>query len=54
MRCFYCGNELNEEEHIYNIKNAEYCCSGLDCGCMGMPIEPPCCFKCDKSKEELK
>lgn len=26
-----------------------YCCSGTDCGCRGMPIEPPLCSTdCEK------
>lgn len=27
------------------------CCSGRDCGCMGMPIEPPVCS--DECYDEL-
>jgi len=34
-----------ELDLMYPIENFEngptYCCSGRDCGCMGMPIEPP-------------
>jgi hypothetical protein len=22
------------------------CCDGRECGCMGMPVEPPYCGKC--------
>lgn len=31
--CAICGTPI----HI------AFCCSGRDCGCMGMPIEPPVC-----------
>lgn len=24
----------------------EYCCTGRDCTCMGLPIEPPLCDEC--------
>lgn len=43
--CFYCGIELTKEQQEYNVKNAEYCCSGLGCMCMGMPLDPPSCNK---------
>ena len=48
--CVTCGKEI--EIHL--------CCYGKDCGCMGLPIEPPVCSnKCwdlylMKLKEELK
>lgn len=25
----------------------DLCCSGSDCGCQGLPIEPPLCEKCE-------
>lgn len=25
-----------------------YCCSGRECGCMGLPIDPPLCGDCEK------
>lgn len=31
--CEICGTEIE----------IKLCCSGRDCGCMGMPIEPPVC-----------
>lgn len=46
IKCFECDKELNKAEIKYNIDNAEYCCDGHDCACMGQPIEPPYCFKC--------
>jgi hypothetical protein len=38
VRCFcmVCGNEFQGEE-------PKMCCSGRDCGCMGMPIDPVVC-----------
>jgi hypothetical protein len=38
VRCFcmVCGNEFQGEEPTM-------CCSGRDCGCMGMPIDPVVC-----------
>ena len=32
-----CGSELDYEPMM--------CCSGKDCGCMGLPIDPPVCTK---------
>jgi len=26
----------------------EYCCNGSDCGCRGLPLEPPLCAECDR------
>lgn len=38
--CVVCG------ETVENYK-PEYCCSGEQCGCRGLPIEPPLCsVKC--------
>lgn len=39
--CIVCGIEID----------VEICCSGKDCGCMGMPTEPPVCS--DMCYEEL-
>ena len=33
--CDICGNDIE----------VTMCCSGHDCGCMGMPTEPPVCSK---------
>jgi hypothetical protein len=35
-RCMVCGEEFKGEE-------PEMCCSGRDCGCMGVPIDPIIC-----------
>ena len=48
--CEICGNEIE----------IRMCCSSFDCGCMGLPIDPPVCStKCydaymKKIKEEEK
>ena len=31
--CEICGTEIE----------LQMCCSGIDCGCLGQPIEPPVC-----------
>lgn len=28
-------------------REPDLCCSGSDCGCQGLPIEPPLCEKCE-------
>lgn len=28
-------------------REPDLCCSGSDCGCRGLPIEPPLCEKCE-------
>lgn len=33
--CLNCGELIDYEP--------EYCCNGRECGCMGLPIEPPIC-----------
>ena len=37
-KCMNCGKEIEYEP--------EYCCSGLECGCQGLPMEPPLCKDC--------
>jgi hypothetical protein len=32
--CYFCGLPVDDFEPIY-------CCGGQDCGCQGMPIDPP-------------
>jgi hypothetical protein len=36
LNCMVCGEEFEGEEPVT-------CCSGRDCGCMGLPIEPIVC-----------
>jgi hypothetical protein len=37
--CVICGNEIEIQR----------CCSGHECGCMGMPTEPPVCsIECER------
>jgi hypothetical protein len=31
--CEICGTEIK----------VQMCCSGRECGCMGLPVEPPVC-----------
>ena len=46
--CEICGNEIE----------IKMCCSGKDCGCLGIPIDPPVCSEIcyqkyfDKKEEE--
>ena len=60
--CFQCGNQLTEKEEKFWQNNSPRCCNGIDCGCQGMPIDPPECFECSckslvphalKQKEQL-
>lgn len=37
-KCIKCGILIDYEPKM--------CCNGSDCGCMGLPIEPPVCDKC--------
>lgn len=34
--CMNCGKD---------IEGLPFCCSGTDCGCKGLPIDPPICSK---------
>ena len=40
--CYRCG-EAYEGEY-----EPQMCCSVSDCGCRGLPSEPPLCDKCDR------
>ena len=44
-KCYYCGADLTQKEYK-EWANSEMCCGGRDCGCRGMPINPPICDKC--------
>jgi len=33
--CVVCGKPADEA--------SQFCCDGRDCGCMGLPIDPPLC-----------
>ena len=35
-KCIICGTPVPDYK-------PEYCCPGHDCGCMGLPMEPPIC-----------
>lgn len=36
LSCMVCGTEFQGEEPLM-------CCSGRECGCMGMPVDPIVC-----------
>lgn len=36
LECMFCGQTWLGPE-------PQYCCSGRDCGCMGMPVDPIVC-----------
>lgn len=36
--CWICQKEMDDYE-------PEMCCSGFECGCMGLPTNPPVCSK---------
>lgn len=44
--CEICSKEIE----------VQMCCSGFDCGCMGLPVEPPVCSnECyDKFMNKIK
>ncbi len=46
--CHYCGKEMSSED--VDAWNPKMCCGGHECGCMGKPIEPPCCIACAKEE----
>lgn len=46
--CYCCGSKMTDEDHK-NYK-PRTCCNGNECGCMGLPIDPPLCVKCSKIK----
>lgn len=35
-KCIVCEKEVDDYE-------PQMCCGGVDCGCRGLPIEPPLC-----------
>lgn len=37
MQCMMC-----KKEYI-DVKGVQYCCDGMECGCMGQPIDPMIC-----------
>jgi hypothetical protein len=42
--CMICKKDMPEYK-------PEYCCNGMGCGCLGLPIDPPVCS--DKCHEKL-
>ena len=43
IQCEYCGEEME----------AVYCCSGLDCGCYGHPINEYCSYECEENDNQV-
>lgn len=41
--CMYCNTDIE----------MDFCCDGRECGCMGIPIDPPICQN-DKCYEKFK
>ncbi|MCL1696306.1 hypothetical protein [Lysinibacillus sp. BPa_S21] len=42
--CDGCNKGIEvQKDHV-----SEYCCSGFECGCMGLPINPAFCDECTK------
>lgn len=39
MSKYFCENPNCNNE----IPEPQYCCNGFDCGCQGLPIDPPFC-----------
>ncbi len=44
-KCIICG--INVKDY-----KPEYCCDGKECGCQGLPIEPPLCDN-EKCQEKI-
>lgn len=40
VACMKCSTRV----HDY----VPHCCTGIECGCMGLPIEPPLCSGCER------
>lgn len=53
-KCYYCGAEMTGEEVSRWIKETPVCCNGFECGCMGLPTEPPICDKCIREFEAIE
>jgi len=43
--CEGCNKEMKAQKDYEH----EHCCSGFECGCMGLPINPIFCDKCEES-----
>lgn len=44
MICYICRENKEADEFTNYIP--ESCCDGYQCGCMGLPINPPICDTC--------
>ena len=46
--CYVCGKPVPDYE-------PQWCCNGSQCGCRGLPVEPPFCSgECEKKAMEPK
>ena len=41
-KCLCCDNFVEDYE-------PDFCCSGFECGCQGLPIWPPLCEECESN-----
>lgn len=47
--CYHCDKVLSDKEYSNYVDNAKTCCSGHECTCMGMPVDPPYCDQCEET-----
>ena len=45
-KCIHCGNTMTKQDMEEWHKESNKCCNGVDCGCRGMPTDPPECLPC--------
>ena len=48
-KCYNCGKELNEAD--LDAYEPQMCCSGRECGCLGLPTNPPVCLDCSAKEK---
>ncbi len=49
--CYGCGKLMDDNDMAH--WEPMMCCNGQECGCMGLPINPPICIACEsKFKKE--
>lgn len=44
--CQDCAKKLDKQDVENYRRKGQYCCSGYQCGCYGMPVDPPVCLRC--------
>lgn len=47
MKDWKCDS-CNEDIKVIVEYEPEYCCSGVECGCYGLPVNPVFCDDCEK------